>query len=91
VRETSTARNPLKAATVTITTALPGTAGLDTVIYVRTACTDRSTEVGCNDDVGDGVDFRSTMTLDLAAGTYYVFVDFLSEDGAGLYEVMASW
>jgi hypothetical protein len=48
----------------------------DTVLYVRTACDDPDSEVGCNDDVEAGVDPTSKLTVQAAAGVdYFVFVD----------------
>jgi hypothetical protein len=77
------------ASDVLLTTAVPGTPGLtDNVIYVRTACADDTTELGCNDAVDvSGGDYRAELELPgLAAGTYYVFLDTWTE-GASEYEL----
>jgi hypothetical protein len=52
-------------------------ADLDTVVHIRSACENETTELVCGDDVDfDADDYRSLAdVLDVAAGTYYVFVD----------------
>lgn len=45
----------------------------DGAIYVRTDCTDGTTEVACNDDAGDNR--HSLVEVVLDPGTYFVFVD----------------
>ena len=49
--------------------------GYDTVLHVRGAtCADVNTQVGCNDDAGEGV--RSKLSVEVTAGeTYHLFVD----------------
>jgi hypothetical protein len=68
---------PAGGADLIITTNLPATMA-DTVLAVRTTCTDASTETTCNDDY-DGApegDFRSTLQLTAAAaGTLTVVVN----------------
>jgi hypothetical protein len=60
---------------VTITTDLPGTESFaDTVIYLRTTCSDASTEIACDDDSGTGA-FAELTIAELPAGTYFVVVD----------------
>lgn len=56
------------------------TASWDPVLYVRSAgCV--GTQVGCNDDANGGL--KSELVLSaLAAGTYFVFVDSASSEGA---------
>ncbi len=49
------------------------TTGYDTIMYLRTTCSDPSSELACNDDGGPGL--GSSITQDLDAGTYYLFVD----------------
>jgi hypothetical protein len=45
----------------------------DTVLFVRAACDDANTELGCNDDTNG---LASEVRLDgLAAGTYFAFLD----------------
>lgn len=47
---------------------------VDTVLYLRSECSDMATEIGCNDDTGLGQ--SSTIAFDrLEAGTYYIVVD----------------
>lgn len=58
-----------------LTTDLPATGSTDTILYVRRACADRGTELGCNDDRRAG-DVQSELTLlNLEEGVYYVFVE----------------
>ncbi len=56
----------------------------DTVLYVRGACDDPDSELGCNDDnraITGGT--QSALSLEVAADTpYYVFVDGFSGFGA---------
>lgn len=47
--------------------------GFDGALYLRRDCLDMSSELGCNDDVGDTRHSMVETTLD--RGTYYVFVD----------------
>ena len=48
--------------------------GYDTVLYLRRACGNAATEIGCNDDGGEGS--ASRLTVELAAGeTVTVVVD----------------
>jgi hypothetical protein len=55
---------------------------VDTYVYIRSTCADPSSEVACNDDTSSS-EYRSTATgLNLAAGTYFVFVD-TSSAGTG--------
>ena len=45
----------------------------DTVLFVRAACDDAGTELGCNDDTNG---LASEVRLDgLSAGTYFAFLD----------------
>ncbi len=54
----------------------------DTVLYVRRSTCD-GIEVGCDDDSGTST--ASRLSLDLAAGTYYVVVDAYTSTSAGSY------
>jgi hypothetical protein len=54
-----------------------------TVMYIRSACADPSTELACSYMDGNG-DAPEIRLLGAAAGRYYVYVD---GDGAGAYEV----
>lgn len=64
----------------------------DGAIYIRSDCTDATTELGCNDDAGDNR--HSMIETELEAGTYYVFMDGFSSGSSGAYtldvEVTAS-
>jgi hypothetical protein len=55
-----------------ITTDFPDTT-LDTVVYVRSACRDVATELGCNDDAGGKL--AATLEVTVEPGMYYVIVD----------------
>lgn len=57
------------------------TTSWDGAIYIRSDCTDPTTERGCNDDAGDNR--HSMIETELEAGTYYVFVDGFSSGNAG--------
>ena len=60
-----------------LTTDIPASGQNDTILYVRSACADQSTELamGCNDDIS-GSNFRSSLAFrNIAPGTYYVFVE----------------
>jgi hypothetical protein len=74
-----------------VTTDVAGTPGeTDTILYVRAACPDASSELGCHDDVNTGgMNYQSTVEArDLAAGTYFVFVETYNGSG-GNYELQA--
>ena len=47
--------------------------GFDTVMYLRSSCTDAQSEIDCDDDGGGNG--SSLITADMAPGTYYVFCD----------------
>jgi hypothetical protein len=47
--------------------------GFDTVLYLRSNCTDAQSEIDCDDDGGGSS--SSLISADLAAGTYYLFCD----------------
>ncbi|HUU01984.1 MAG TPA: clostripain-related cysteine peptidase [Myxococcota bacterium] len=49
------------------------TEGYDTIIYLRTDCTDSASEMACDDDGGPGT--GSMIESDLTPGTYYLFID----------------
>ncbi len=64
-----------------VTTDLPVTGRNDTFVYVRTDCADPMSELACNDDLAAS-DPQSAIELrDLAAGTYFVFVEQVQEAG----------
>ncbi|MBN1771328.1 MAG: putative metal-binding motif-containing protein, partial [Deltaproteobacteria bacterium] len=60
----------------------------DTVLYLRTACADPTTELACNDDYS-GLRSRIDPGL-LAAGTYYLFVDGLYSGAYGDYTLQVT-
>ena len=64
----------------------------DTYVYVRSTCADPSTEKGCNDDVSaSSGEYRSKAEArDLAAGTYFVFVDSSFNGPGTAYSVKAT-
>lgn len=53
----------------------------DGAIYLRSDCTDATTELGCNDDAGDNR--HSMIETELEAGTYYLFMDGFSTSSSG--------
>ncbi|HJL15993.1 MAG TPA: hypothetical protein RMH99_10065 [Sandaracinaceae bacterium LLY-WYZ-13_1] len=55
----------------------------DGAIYIRSDCTDMSTELACNDDHGDNRHSQVEVTLD--PGTYYVFVDGFADRNQGSF------
>ncbi len=72
-------------ADVTVTTVLPGTS-FDTVLYVRTDCTDLATTLGCESAgmLGDTVEL-----VDVPPGAYFAIVDGRAS-ASGSYEVRLS-
>lgn len=60
----------------------------DTVLYVRSACDDVTTEIDCDDDDGDGL--QSLLEVALEAGTYYVYVDAYSSSAEGAF-ILNCW
>ncbi len=55
----------------------------DGAIYIRSSCTDRSTEVACNDDAPDNR--HSAVEAVLDRGTYFVFVDGFADNSQGSF------
>lgn len=76
---------------LSLTTDVGGTA-VDTLVYVRRACLDQTTELamGCNDDINYPSNPRSHLTFrDITPGDYYIFVE--TYDGApGAYHLQAT-
>ena len=67
---------------IVTTDVMPSGAALDTAVYLRTSCTDPATQLACNDNI-DASNAHSRVTvMDLAAGTYFAYVDG-SRNGAG--------
>ncbi len=60
--------------------------GYDTVLHLRRDCTDRSTEVACNDD-DQGNERASQIRTTLDRGTYYVVVDGFRDRSAGTFKI----
>jgi hypothetical protein len=60
--------------------------GLDTLIYLQTACGDQGSELDCNDDYGDynNGEVQSELLIDLIAGqeVFLVVDSFGTEEGA---------
>ena len=58
-----------------VTSNLDGTGDTDTFLYLRATCADAASELACNDDRA-AMDLRSDIAAaDLAAGTYFLFVE----------------
>lgn len=55
----------------------------DGALYIRSTCTDPSTEVACNDDAPDNR--HSLVEAVLDRGTYYVFVDGFADSSQGSF------
>ncbi len=69
---------------VRIETVEPTGDAYDTAIYVRTACDDDGTEIACNDNTTGDLSFWES---DLSPGTYYIFVDGISDLAVGDFEL----
>lgn len=63
-------------------------ADYDVAVYVRRDCGDEVTEVACNDDLTDAR--HAGVDLDLAAGTWFVFVDGYDSDSSGRFTLSVS-
>ncbi|MDP3274105.1 MAG: hypothetical protein Q8Q09_02850 [Deltaproteobacteria bacterium] len=59
--------------------------GWDTGVYLRSACTEASTEIACNDDYNDRG--HSRISRILPAGNYSVTVDGFAQDARGVYSL----
>ncbi len=55
--------------------------GDDAVLYVRRACADGATQLGCNDDGASGFGSRVDLTLD--PGDYFLMLDSFRDTGEG--------
>ncbi len=82
------------ASDVTFTTDFPETR-VDTVLYVASNCGGAPTVVACNDDISYPSRVKSSgLMQDLAAGTYYVFVDSWRDTafgaGTGPFKLLVS-
>lgn len=61
---------------------------LDTVLYLRRACSDASSEIACNDDIDSAADVdRSRIEVNIDAGMYFLLVDASNIDSAGEYRL----
>jgi hypothetical protein len=58
----------------------------DTVLYLRSECRETSSEIECNDDVGEATGSRIRVD-DLAPGTYYLVVDARSSGLSGAFRL----
>lgn len=58
-------------------------ADYDVAVYVRGDCADEVSELACNDDREDAR--HAGLDLDLAAGTWFVFVDGYDSDSTGSF------
>jgi hypothetical protein len=59
----------------------------DGALYVRRACADQNSEIGCNDDAEDVQ--HSRINTIVPPGTYYVFTDAYSAQGSGSFTLEA--
>jgi hypothetical protein len=63
-------------------------ADYDVALYVRRECADEVSELACNDDLEDA--HHAGVDLDLAAGTWFVFVDGYDSDSSGRFTLSVS-
>lgn len=66
---------PAGAYDLLVTTDLPTTGRTDTVLYMRTACGDSGSDVGCSDDISRTNNHSAIDLLNAPAGTYYVLAE----------------
>jgi len=59
---------------------------VDTVLYLRSECRESSSEITCNDDVGEATGSRIRVD-ELAPGTYYLVVDVRSSGLSGAFKL----
>ncbi|MEZ4402634.1 MAG: hypothetical protein R3B06_21615 [Kofleriaceae bacterium] len=73
--------------TMVATTDNPGTM-FNSVLYLRSSCRNEATERACNDDISPS-NTRSTLTVDLTPGVYFLVVDGrdLASSGAFVLKV----
>lgn len=71
--------------TLVASTDFPDTA-VDTVLYLRSECRESSSEIDCNDDIGEATGSRIQVD-ELAAGTYYLVVDARSSGMTGAFRL----
>ena len=69
--------------TLVATTDDPATTA-DTVLYLRRSCTNTTTELACNNDIG-ATNTRSTLTVSVEPGTYFLVVDARGPASSGGY------
>lgn len=60
----------------------------DVALYVRRECADEVSELACNDDLEDAR--HAGIDVDLAAGTWFVFVDGYDSDSTGRFTLSVS-
>lgn len=63
-------------------------ADYDVAVYVRRECADEVSELACNDDMEDAR--HAGLDVDLAAGTWFVFVDGYDSDNSGNFTLSVS-
>lgn len=63
-------------------------ADYDVALYVRRECADEVSELACNDDLEDAR--HAGIDVDLAAGTWFVFVDGYDSDSTGRFTLSVS-
>ena len=73
--------------TLVATTDFTGTA-VDTVLYVRRACTSEASQLACNDDLG-ATNNRSTLSVTLDPGSYFLVIDGKTPAAVGAYTLTA--
>ncbi|KAB2906679.1 MAG: hypothetical protein F9K40_06205, partial [Kofleriaceae bacterium] len=69
--------------TLVATTDDPATTA-DTVLYLRRSCTSTTSELACNNDLG-ATNTRSTLTVTVDPGTYFLIVDARGPASSGGY------
>jgi hypothetical protein len=73
------------------TTVVAEASGFDTVLYLRSSCQDRSTELACNDDEVIN-NPASKLILDaLEPGSYFLFLDAYDESASGRYTLTVNF
>jgi V8-like Glu-specific endopeptidase len=65
--------------------------GADTVLYVRRACEDVASEVGCNDDFTPPGNLGSFLDVTLEAGAWSLWLDSFSAERAGPVQLVLSF
>jgi hypothetical protein len=79
----------VRSTTMNVSFSMCGEEDWDTVLYLRSVCTDRAASVACDDDSCDP-GLQSTFTASLSPGIYFLWVDGYSESACGGYTVNVS-